>query len=149
MVILLDLNYTLVGNSPSRRGNGRFVGEKYREWLVDLLRQLRPERIVLVTVRTCEHKEWTLRNIADELGGWQPDECHFRDRPELSPPQWKQLVLQERLWPRFGRDGSRYLAVESNLSTLKMYTENGIRALKVFPSDDRAVNRPSLPLHVT
>jgi hypothetical protein len=53
MIILLDLNYTLVSNNPARgttpeRMEKRLANEQYRQWLVELVR---PHTVVLITAR--------------------------------------------------------------------------------------------------
>lgn len=135
LICLLDLNYTLVSNSKQLRPKPtwfRKANEQYRGWLVDLLVQMQAT-VLLVTIRPIEDREWTLRRIADQLGGWQPDECFFNDMGKsMTPPQWKQIAMTERIFPKYGDDPAKYLSVESNLDTHKMYAGLGIRGFKVF-----------------
>lgn len=138
MLILLDLNYTLVANSAFLRGRPLDVRqrtEKYRGWLVDVLRMMAPEKVILVTVRGQVDQEWTLRRIAEELDGWQPDEAVFNHR-DWSPPVFKEWALKNVIFPKYGSDPSRYLAVESNTETHKMYDRYGIKGFKAYPSTE-------------
>lgn len=108
--------------------------EQYRGWLVDLMKTMAFEKVFLVTIRRIEEQAWTLESIRQKLNGWQPDEVFFCTKPTLRPEQWKERVLTRQIFPRYGNDSGRYLAIESNLDTHKMYARYNIRGLKVFPS---------------
>lgn len=65
-IALVDLNYTLVGNSP-KWGEPRItpfsrqIGqETYRQWLVDFLRD---KYAILITARPARYREQTLERI--------------------------------------------------------------------------------------
>lgn len=136
MYFLLDLNYTLVANSRSLRGKGKFnryQSETYRLWLIDLLRSCQPQGILLVTIRPESERELTLARIADQCDGWQPDDVFFSTMA-VEPPVWKRHACKTMIFPKYGSDPKQYLAVESNLETHKMYDQIGIRGFKVFPS---------------
>lgn len=129
MIILLDLNYTLVENSPERGidpppMSARLKTEIYRPWLVKLVRS---HRVILVTARPARWREQTLARIRAQTG-WGPQEAYFNDR-NLYPPAWKELVLKAHLLTRF--DPETMLALESNPKTRAMYERNGIRAVPV------------------
>lgn len=129
MIILLDLNYTLVENSPERGTvappmSARLKEEIYRPWLVVLVRR---HRVILVTARPARWREATLARIRAQTG-WCPQEAYFNDR-NLPPPSWKEWVLKARLLTRF--DAEEMLALESNPRTRAMYAQNGIRAVPV------------------
>jgi len=129
VIILLDLNYTLVANSPQRGISpppmARRLGEEtYRLWLVGLVR---PHHVVLVTARPARWQEATIERIR-VLTGWEPQEAYFNDR-NLNPPPWKELVLRAHLFPRFRPE--EMLAIESNPNTRAMYARHGIRAMPV------------------
>ena len=73
MIILLDLNYTLLANSPKHgttpeRMEKRLADEQYRQWLVELVR---PHTVVLITARP---EAWQLRTLdrIREQTGWRP-----------------------------------------------------------------------------
>jgi len=129
VIILLDLNYTLVENSPERGidpppMSARLKTEIYRPWLVKLVRS---HRVILVTARPARWREATLARIRAQTG-WCPQEAYFNDR-NLPPPSWKELVLKAHLLTRF--DPETMLALESNPKTRAMYERNGIRAVPV------------------
>lgn len=139
MIVLLDLNYTLVANSNELRSAGleyRKANERYRGWLLELMQLWKPEAIILVTVREVGWKEWTLARIQEQLH-WQPDLAVFNGHGKITPPNFKRWALQKVIFQRYGADGSKFLAVESNLDTHRMYAEFGIRGLKAFPSEDQ------------
>jgi hypothetical protein len=138
MYVLLDLNYTLVSNSIELRGKGtfhRYSNERYRVWLLDILRALKPQGIFLVTVRPDTEREMTLSRIAAMCDGWQPDDVFFSTM-NVAPPVWKRHACLNLIFPKYGDDRSQYLAVESNLDTQKMYATLSIRGLKVFPANE-------------
>lgn len=136
-VVLLDLNYTLVGNSHETMYGQHYDRETYRGWLVDLLRAS-GAHVALVTVRPFRFLDRTLDRIAAQLGGWQPDEAHFNDRG-WNAPAWKSHVLHDRILPRFR--GRRILAVESNAEVHRVYERNGVPWCKV----EKIERWPSLP----
>lgn len=114
MIVLLDLNHTLVADSP-RRGDprpasfaDRVAAERYRLTLVELVR---PHHVILVTARPERHREATLAAIRARCGGWEPQEAYFNDA-SLPPPAAKARALGLHVFPRHGRDGRWYLAIE-------------------------------------
>lgn len=130
MIILLDLNYTLVANSaphgtvplPMRR---RMETEKYRHWLVEMVK---PNHVILITARPDTWKDATLARIKAETG-WSPQEAYFDDGTTRTPPAIKRHILLTHIFPRHGRDG--ILAIESNPRTRDMYDSLGIPSLWV------------------
>ncbi len=138
MIVLLDLNYTLVANSKDLSGKPlefRKKNEHYREWLIAILKQMAPEAVVMLTVRTVEWEQWTLARIK-QLTGWQPDHAVFNYTRDgsIRPEQFKEQALHEVIFPRYGNPAGQYLGVESNLDTWKVYAKYGITGLKAFPS---------------
>jgi hypothetical protein len=134
-IVLLDLNYTFVDNQAETAKLGgedfgrRLDFERYRRWLLDLVRE---GHVILITARPEKYRERTLARI-DSLLGWKPDEAYFNEH-DLMPAVCKQEVLLTRIFPKYGRpsDGARYLAVESNPRTAFMYAGYGIPALRVW-----------------
>lgn len=130
MIYLLDLNYTLVANSPIRGAPPirpfirQIEQEQYRQWLVDLLR---PHRVILITARPDRYREVTLKRIAD-LTGWQPEDAYFA-QISARPPQIKEHLLQTHIFPKYGKVG--YFGLESNPQTRGMYAKYGISAIRV------------------
>ena len=68
MIILLDLNYTLVANSTEKKRPFamQIQHEKYREWLVSLVA---PYHTILMTARPEMHRQATLDSIYLRWGG--------------------------------------------------------------------------------
>ena len=130
MIYLLDLNYTLVGNSP-KRGEPplrpfirQLEQETYRGWLVDLLR---PHQVILITARPNRYREATLERIK-ALTDWQPMDAYFAEI-EARPPQIKEHLLNTHIFPKYGTSG--YFGLESNPHTRAMYARYGINAVRV------------------
>ena len=134
-IVLLDLNYTFVENqAETARLGGEDFGrrlefERYRRWLLDLVRD---GHVILITARPEKYRERTLARI-DSLLSWRPDEVYFNEH-DLMPAVCKQQVLLTKIFPKYGRptDGTRYYAVESNPRTAVMYAGYGIPALRVW-----------------
>ena len=133
-VVLLDLNYTFVENQAetARLGGKDFarrIGlERYRRWLLDLVRE---RRVILITARPERNRAATLERIGTLLG-WRPDEAWFNTQ-DLPPPACKRDILERHVFPAHGRpDRTRYVAIESNPRTAVMYAAYGIPALRVW-----------------
>lgn len=132
MIYLLDLNYTLVGNSP-KRGDPpirpfirQIEQETYRRWLVELLR---PHQVILITARPDRYREVTLDRI-EEQTGWRPMDACFaliNSRPHMI----KEHLLTTCVFPRYGEAGSGYFGLESNPHTRAMYARHGIQSIRV------------------
>lgn len=126
MIILLDLNYTLVANSP-RHGNTpvrmekRLANEQYRQWLVELVR---PHTVVLITARP---ETWTIQTLdrIEEQTGWRPQDACFAPKGWWNPPAIKEHLLKKDVFPIHGAD-AKYLAIESNPRTREMYARFSI-----------------------
>lgn len=129
-VILLDLNYTLVENSGDTMMSNRSHAERYRLWLVDLLRS---KHVALVTVRHVSERDATLARIAEQTGGWQPQETHFREDKRMTAPEWKGLVYEHRIRPVHA--GKGILAIESNAQVHRVYDRAGVPWAKVGTAD--------------
>ena len=140
-IILLDLNYTLVSNSPRRfpylrRGNSfpKWVSEeeRYRGWLVDLLRDY---YVIMLTARPVQYMDVTLAAI-DRACEWQPNEAYFQDE-KVPPPVLKSGFLDRFVIPAHGEIlHGRYLALECNGQTRAMYARRQVAAMEV-PDDGR------------
>ena len=126
-IILLDLNYTLVENSKGVYPYTKELieGESYRLWLVQALKQ---NKVIIITVRNKQWQELTLRCLYDATQ-WQPDDSYFPVHFEQgSAPSTKLKGLQSYVFPKYGNEPEKYLALESNPRTRAMYTELGIEA---------------------
>jgi hypothetical protein len=131
MIILLDLNYTLVANNPPRgttppRMEARLASEEYRQWLVELVRK---EMVVLITARPATWMARTLDRI-EEKTGWRPQDACFAPMGWWNPPAIKEHLLKKEVFPVHGEE-ARYLAIESNPRTREMYAGLGIPSLWV------------------
>jgi len=131
MKYLLDLNYTLVGNSP-KWGQPRIYPfirqieqETYREWLVDFLRD---KYVILITARPNKYKEVSLERIK-ALTGWQPQEAYFAEI-SATPPEIKEHLLLNCIFKKHGTNGNDYSGIESNPKTRAMYEKYAIKSLK-------------------
>lgn len=129
-VILLDLNYTLVENSGETMMSNRSHAERYRLWLVGLLRD---KHVALVTVRHISERDETLERIAAQTGGWQPQETHFREDMRLKAPEWKSFVYEHRIVRTHNL--REILAIESNAQVHKRYDSFGVPWVKVESKD--------------
>ncbi len=126
MIILLDLNYTLVANSPKHgttpvRMEKRLANEQYRQWLVELVR---PHTVVLITARP---ETWTIQTLdrIEVQTGWRPQDACFAPKGWWNPPAIKEHLLKKDVFPIHGED-ARYLAIESNPRTREMYARFSI-----------------------
>lgn len=129
MIILLDLNYTLVANSTVKKSpfTRQIEGEVYREWLINLVK---PYNTILITARPQKYQVQTLASIATKTG-WQPQDSYFNPT-KLRPHQAKEQLLLYQIFPRYGRD-TLYLGIESNPRTRTVYTKYGIQSIFVEP----------------
>lgn len=130
MTILLDLNYTLVSNSPKFGSppapmTKRMDSERYRKWLIEMVR---PHHVILITARPDSWREVTLARIED-LTGWRPQEAYFDEGATRTPPAIKRHILLTKVFPR--HDRGNMLAIESNPKTRDMYHTLGIPSLWV------------------
>jgi len=130
VIYLLDLNYTLVANSAPHGTTPepmpkRMQTERYRQWLVELLR---PHRVILITARPDRWREPTVARIAD-LTGWQPMDAYFDDGMTRTPPAIKRHILLDLIFPKYGRGD--YYAIESNPKTRGVYATLGIPSVWV------------------
>lgn len=125
MIILLDLNYTLVENSDVKASpfTKQIEKEVYRKWLIELCR---PYHTIMITARPANHQAQTLQHIF-KTTKWMPQECYFNIG--LKPPQWKEQVLDSYVFPRFA--AKDLLAIESNPATRAMYARRKVASIKV------------------
>ena len=130
MKYLVDLNYTLVGNSP-KWGEPRITPfsrqieqETYRQWLVDFLRD---KYAILITARPIRYKEQTLARIFNQTN-WQPQEAYFAEI-SAPPPEIKEDLLLRYIFPKHGKNGEVFFGIESNPKTRAMYGKYDIDSL--------------------
>lgn len=128
---LLDLNYTLVeasygDGSEKLAMEKRLQTERYRTWLVDLLRG---EHVIMITARPAQWKDATLARIR-ETTGWGPSEAYF-NWTKLPPPVLKERVLLRMVFRARGLRPGQCFAIESNPKTRAMYARHGVRSTSV------------------
>jgi hypothetical protein len=123
MIILLDLNYTLVANSEQKISpfTNQILNETYRH---DLIEKIQGNIIILITARPKIHQEQTLNSIYGKTG-WLPTNFYF-NYTKLPPPQFKQLILKKYILEKYPLKD--LLAVESNPRTRNMYRTHSIPA---------------------
>ena len=130
-IALVDLNYTLVENSPKWGAPKiyQFIRqieqETYRQWLVDFLRD---KYAILITARPQKYREVTLERIK-LLTDWQPQEVYFAEI-SATPPEIKEDLLLRYVFPKHGRNGEDYFGIESNPKTRAMYLCYNIESLR-------------------
>lgn len=130
-IALVDLNYTLVENSPKWGAPKiypfirQIEQETYRQWLVDFLRD---KYAILITARPQKYREATLERIK-LLTGWQPQEAYFAEI-SATPPDIKEDLLLRYIFPKHGRNGEDYFGIESNPKTRAMYLCYNIESLR-------------------
>ena len=130
MKYLVDLNYTLVGNSP-KWGEPRITPfsrqierETYRQWLVDFLLD---KYAILITARPAKYKEQTLARIFSQTN-WKPQEAYFAEISAI-PPEIKEDLLLRYIFPKHGKNSADFFGIESNPKTRSMYERYGIKSL--------------------
>lgn len=130
-IALVDLNYTLVENSPKWGAPKiypfirQIEQETYRQWLVDFLRD---KYAILITARPQKYREATLERIK-LLTDWQPQEAYFAEI-SATPPEIKEDLLLRYIFPKHGRNGEDYFGIESNPKTRAMYLRYSIESLR-------------------
>ena len=130
-IALVDLNYTLVENSPKWGAPKiypfirQIEQETYRQWLVDFLRD---KYAILITARPQKYREATLERIK-LLTDWQPQEAYFAEI-SATPPDIKEDLLLRYIFPKHGRNGKDYFGIESNPKTRAMYLRYSIESLR-------------------
>lgn len=133
-LILLDLNYTLVGNSAEiryvRPYQKKIKNEEYREWLVNLIKDY---YVIIITARPDYQKIATTASIREKLNGWMPNEMYFQEEND-SPPVAKEKLLKKYIFPNHGIKRS-YLAIESNPKTKIMYKSYNIPSVSVYDNE--------------
>ena len=104
-IILQDLNVALSSNFREMKSFStleEFISqhEKYRQWLIELLRE---EFVILCTARSKDFQQITLSRIYSETG-WKPNACFFNDliksEKTLSAPAKLSMFLTNlsKIW---------------------------------------------------
>lgn len=141
-IALVDLNYTLVENSPKWGAPKiypfirQIEQETYRQWLVDFLRD---KYAILITARPQKYREATLERIK-LLTDWQPQEAYFAEI-SATPPDIKEDLLLRYIFPKHGRNGKDYFGIESNPKTRGMYLRYNIESLRAEDFKNKIICR--------
>ena len=127
-IILLDLNYTLIGDQQVSRYirpiEKRVELEQYRMDLVEALAG-GTYRVLMLTARPERQKAATLAAISRRIPQLRLEAAYFNTHDE-QPPDAKRRMLKFVL--AAGILPSSCFAVESNPKTRAMYAVNGIKA---------------------
>lgn len=124
-IILLDLNYTLIRNSKEIRFLPLDEKIKRQEYESDLIELIKDNYVILITASPYRRSHKILRDIKQKTG-FEPDESFWNFNRQ--PPVVKKYWMLEGVIPRHGDDSSKYLAIESNPATRRMYNKLGIEA---------------------
>jgi hypothetical protein len=134
-IILLDYQATLVKNFAERQQWMAInKGRPYHEWIPkeqfreNIIKACEGKHVILITARPAKYGNLTMRMILEKTG-WQPNEAYFNEYGER-PDQCKLRILQNTIYPKHGRGSLKYLALESNEQTRKMYAKQGIAAVR-------------------
>ena len=133
-IILLDLNYTLIGDQQTSRYirpiEKRVELEQYRMDLVEALAG-GTYRVLMLTARPERHKAATLAAISRRIPQLHLEAAYFNTHDE-QPPAAKNRMLTEFVIPS-GVDLATCFAIESNPLTRTMYAGHGIHAAPYSP----------------
>jgi hypothetical protein len=126
-IILLDLNYTLIGDQSVSRYirpiEERVEREQYR---MDLVAALAGYRVFMLTARPEHQKAATLGAVGRRIPQLILERAYFNTHDE-QPPDAKRRMLGTFILP----DGIRpeaCFAIESNPKTRAMYAVHGIKS---------------------
>lgn len=124
-IILLDLNYTLISNSKEIRTMPLDKKIKSQKYETDLINLIKDNYIILITASPYRRSYKILRDIKEKTG-FEPDESFWNFGRQ--PPALKKYWMENEVIPQHGDDGDKYLAIESNPATRRMYKKLGIEA---------------------
>ena len=124
-IILLDLNYTLIVNSKEIRTMPLDKKIKSQKYETDLINLIKDNYVILITASPYRRSYKILRDIKEKTG-FEPDESFWNFGRQ--PPALKKYWMENEVIPQHGDDGNKYLAIESNPATRRMYKKLGIEA---------------------
>ena len=124
-IILLDLNYTLIANSKEIRTMPLDKKIKSQKYETDLINLIKDNYVILITASPYRRSYKILRDIKEKTG-FEPDESFWNFGRQ--PPALKKYWMENEVIPQHGDDGDKYLAIESNPATRRMYKKLGIEA---------------------
>ena len=124
-IILLDLNYTLIANSKEIRMMPLDEKIKNQEYEMELIDLIKDDYVILITASPYKRSHRILRDIKEKTG-FVPDESYWNFGAQ--PPQVKKYWMENEVILQHGLDPNKYLAIESNPATRRMYNKLGIEA---------------------
>ncbi len=124
-IILLDLNYTLIANSKEIRTMPLDKKIKSQKYETDLIELIKDNYVILITASPYRRSHKILRDIKEKTG-FEPDESFWNFGRQ--PPALKKYWMENEVIPQHGDDVDKYLAIESNPATRRMYKKLGIEA---------------------
>ncbi len=124
-IILLDLNYTLIANSKEIWNYPLEKKIKSQKYESDLIELIKDNYVILITASPYKRSHKILRDIKEKTG-FVPDESYWNFGGQ--PPQVKKYWMENEVIPMHGDDTDKYLAIESNPATRRMYKKLGIEA---------------------
>lgn len=124
-IILLDLNYTLIANSKDIRTLPLEEKIAKQEYENDLINLIEDNYVILITASPYKRSHKILRDIKTKTD-FIPDESYWNFGGQ--PPQVKKYWMENEVIPKHGDDMDKYLAIESNPATRRMYKKLGIEA---------------------
>ena len=124
-IILLDLNYTLIANSKEIWNYPLEKKIKSQEYEMDLIELIKDNYVILITASPYKRSYKILRDIKEKTG-FVVDESFWNFGRQ--PPVLKKYWVETEVIPRHGADMDKYLAIESNPATRRMYKKLGIEA---------------------
>lgn len=124
-IILLDLNYTLIANSKEIWNYPLEKKIKSQKYEMDLIELIKDNYVILITASPYKRSHKILRDIKEKTG-FEPDESYWNFGGQ--PPQVKKYWMENEVLPQHGEDTNKYLAIESDPATRRMYKKLGIEA---------------------
>ena len=124
-IILLDLNYTLIANSKEIRTMPLDKKIKSQKYETDLINLIKDNHVILITASPYRRSHKILRDLKEKTG-FEPDESFWNFGRQ--PPALKKYWMENEVIPQHGEEGDKYLAIESNPATRRMYKKLGIEA---------------------
>lgn len=124
-IILLDLNYTLIANSKEIWNYPLEKKIRSQEYEKDLIELIKDNYVILITASPYKRSYKILRDIRDKTG-FVPDESYWNFGGQ--PPEVKKYWMENEIIPQHGDDTIKYLAIESNPKTRRMYQKLGVEA---------------------
>jgi hypothetical protein len=126
LIILLDLNYTLVENSETKlRPFTKQIDQEIYRW--ELIELVRPHYTILITARPSKYREETLLHILSKTS-WKPNDAYF-NLYNLPPHLFKKKMFVEVIRPLY--PDTTFVAIESNPKTIAEYKKLGVQCLTV------------------